>query len=56
MMDLVAKIRELEKLAEADVAGDTRALGELRKGIHKLQLAVETPRETISRLNFQVRV
>lgn len=55
MADIVPKIRQLEQLAEASTAGDGKAREDLRKGIHALQLAVETPRETISRLNFQVR-
>lgn len=56
MSRVLNKIRELEKLAEADALGDPSAHRELRKGIYDLQLTMETPRETISRLNFQVRV
>ena len=55
MTEVLAEIRGLEKLAEA-AADDPKAHRELRKGIAKLQLTLETPRETISRLNFQVRV
>jgi len=44
----------LEKLATADAAGNTKAHGELLKGIGTLLLAAETPLETTSRLNFQV--
>lgn len=55
MTDALAQIRGLEKLAEA-AANDPKAHRELRNGISKLQLTLETPRETISRLNFQVRV
>ena len=56
MTTILDQIRKLEKLAAADIAGDARAHVELLKGIHNLQLVAETPIETTSRLNFQVRI
>ena len=56
MTVVLDELRRLEKLAAKDAAGDARAHGELLKGIGTLQLAAETPLETTSRLNFQVRV
>ena len=54
MTAILDKLRELEKLATADAAGNAKAHGELLKGISNLLLAAETPIETTSRLNFQV--
>lgn len=56
MTVVLGELRRLEKLAAADAAGDAKAHGDLLKGIGTLQLAAETPLETTSRLNFQVRV
>ncbi len=56
MTAVLDELRRLEKLAAADAAGDAKAHGELLKGIGTLLLAAETPLETTSRLNFQVRV
>ncbi|KAG6993884.1 hypothetical protein G7Y79_00050g086210 [Physcia stellaris] len=53
MRAILDKIRNLEELAKADEAGDSKAHGKLLKGISDLLLAVETPSETTSRLNFQ---
>ena len=53
ILDELAKV---QKLAAADAAGDKNAHGELLKGIRTLMLAAETPLETTSRLNFQVRM
>ena len=49
------QLRRLEKLASADAQGIPQAHGELIKCIGDLLLAAETPIETTSRLNFQVR-
>lgn len=49
------QLRKLEKLASADEECIPKAHGELIKGIGDLLLAAETPIETTSRLNFQVR-
>ena len=54
MTAILDKLRKLEELVKADAAGKTKAHGELVKGISDLLLAVETPIETTSRLNFQV--
>lgn len=56
MTVVLDKLRKLEMLAAADAAGNSKAHGELLKGIGDLLLAAETPIETTSRLNFQVRV
>ena len=48
-------LQRLVELAAADAAGDAEAHSLLLKGISSLRLAVETPLETTSRLNFQVR-
>jgi len=56
MTAVLDELRRLEKLAAADTVGDAKAHGELLKGIGTLLLAAETPLETTSRLNFQVRV
>lgn len=56
MTAVLDQLRKLEKLAAEEAAGDAKAHGELLKGIGTLQLAVETPLETTSRLNFQVHI
>lgn len=56
MTAALEELRRLEKLAAADASGDAKAHSELLKGIGTLLLAVETPLETTSRLNFQVRM
>ena len=48
------QLRKLEGLASADAEGTPTAHGDFIKGIGDLLLAVETPIETTSRLNFQV--
>jgi hypothetical protein len=55
-MTVFEEITKVQKLAAAEAAGDEKAHGELLKAIRALQLAAETPIETTSRLNFQVRV
>ena len=55
MTIVLDKLRKLEMLAAADAAGNSKAHGELLKDIGDLLLAAETPIETTSRLNFQVR-
>ena len=55
MTEILDKLLHLEKLAVADTEGNPKAHGELLKGIGELFLAAETPIETTSRLNFQVR-
>jgi len=49
------RIETLRELAEADAAGDGSAHNALLREIRSLQQTVETPIETTSRLNFQVR-
>lgn len=56
MTVILDELAKVQKLSAADAAGDEKAHGELLKGIRKLQLAAETPLETTSRLNFQVRI
>ena len=56
MTAVLDELRRLEQLAAADAAGDAKAHGELLKGIGTLLLAAETPLDTTSRLNFQVRL
>ena len=56
MTVILDELAKVQKLAAADAAGDGKAHGELLKGIRTLLLAAETPLETTSRLNFQVRV
>ncbi|KAL8822816.1 MAG: hypothetical protein Q9191_006457 [Dirinaria sp. TL-2023a] len=55
MTGVIDKLRKLEGLAVADAAGNPKAHSELLKGIGDLLLAAETPIETTSRLDFQVR-
>ena len=55
MTVVIDELAKVQKLAAADAAGDEKAHGELLKGIRTLLLAAETPLETTSRLNFQVR-
>lgn len=55
MTVVLNQLQKLEKLAAADAAGDAKAHGELLKGISQLLVLAETPLETTSRLNFQVR-
>jgi len=47
-------IQQINQLVEADAKGDRSAHHKLLKAIGKLQLVVETPQETTSRVNFQV--
>lgn len=54
-MSLHAQIEHLRNLAEAEDAGDKHQHHQLLAAIRKLQLQVETPIETASRINFQVR-
>lgn len=56
MTGVLDKLRKLEELAAADAAGSPKAHSELLKGIGDLLLATETPIETTSRLDFQVRM
>lgn len=53
-MAVSKELAKVQALAAADAAGDKNAHGKLLKAIRELQLAVETPLETTSRLNFQV--
>lgn len=53
-MAIFDKIANVQRLAEAEAAGDPNAHGELLAAIHELQLAAEKPIDTTSRLNFQV--
>lgn len=55
MTAVLNELEKLEKLAAADAGGDAKAHGELLKGISRLLIVAETPLETTSRLNFQVR-
>lgn len=54
-MAVLEQIENLQQLAAAEAAGDETAHHELLREIRALQLAVETPLETTSRINFQVR-
>lgn len=56
MAGVLDKLQKLKELAAADAAGNPKAHGELLKGIGDLLLAAETPIETTSRLDFQVRM
>ena len=53
-MMVMEELQKVQKLAEADAAGDPSAHPKLLEAIRGLQLAAETPVETTSRLNFQV--
>ena len=53
-MTVLEELACVQRLAEAEAAGDQKAHPELLKAIRRLQLTAETPIETTSRLNFQV--
>ncbi|GFG19126.1 O-methyltransferase, putative [Aspergillus udagawae] len=53
-MTIFDEIKHVQRLAEAEAAGDPNAHGELLAAIRKLQLAAEKPIDTTSRVNFQV--
>ncbi|GFF95335.1 O-methyltransferase, putative [Aspergillus udagawae] len=53
-MTIFDEIKHIQRLAEAEAAGDPHAHGELLAAIRKLQLAAEKPIDTTSRVNFQV--
>lgn len=53
-MAALKALQEVNKLVEEESKGDSSAHAKLLKSIRNLQLAVETPLETTSRLNFQV--
>ncbi len=52
---LTPVLEQVRALAARDAAGDVTAHGPLLEAIRRLQLAAETPLETTSRINFQVR-
>lgn len=54
-MTIFDEIANVQRLAEAEAAGDRNAHGQLLAAIRKLQLTAEKPVETTSRVNFQVR-
>ena len=54
-MSVQEQLERLQQLAAQDAGGDATAHNALLKGIRELQLTVETPIETTSRLNFQVQ-
>jgi hypothetical protein len=51
-MAALEQVAKLQKLAAAEAAGDETVHYELLREICALQLAVETPLETTSRINF----
>ncbi|KAJ6446468.1 S-adenosyl-L-methionine-dependent methyltransferase [Purpureocillium lavendulum] len=56
IMSIQEQVERLQALAAQDAAGNATAHANLLKGIRALQLSVETPIETASRLNFQTLV
>jgi hypothetical protein len=53
-MTIFDEIKNVQRLAEAEAAGDPNAHSQLLAAIRKLQLAAEKPIDTTSRVNFQV--
>jgi hypothetical protein len=53
-MTLSAALEKVQALAVQEAAGNKDSHADLLRAIRELQLAVETPLETTSRLNFQV--
>ncbi|KAF7586328.1 hypothetical protein BBP40_009056 [Aspergillus hancockii] len=53
-MTFSKELAAVQRFAAAEASGDVNAHGGLLKAIRALQLAVETPVETTSRLNFQI--
>lgn len=53
-MTIFDEIKHVQRLAEAEAAGDPNAHNQLLAAIRKLQLAAEKPIDTTSRVNFQV--
>ncbi|UNI14259.1 hypothetical protein JDV02_000906 [Purpureocillium takamizusanense] len=53
-MSVQEQLERLQRLASQDAEGDGSAHKALLKGIRDLQLTVESPIETTSRLNFQI--
>lgn len=53
-MTIFDEIKHVQRLAEAEAAGDPNAHNQLLAAIRKLQLAAEKPIDTTSRVNFQI--
>lgn len=53
-MDLSEAIRDVQKKAEADTSRDGEAHVQLLDAVRKLNLAAETPAETLMRMRFEV--
>ena len=54
-MDYLQKeIQEIQNAVKSDVSQNGEAHVQLLEAIHKLNLAVEKPMETLMRLNYQV--
>lgn len=56
VMSVSEALAKVQTLAAAEAAGNKDVHAELLRSIRELQLAAETPLETTSRLNFQVRI
>ena len=48
-------LQTVKSLMEADSAGDSVAHRRLLEAVHKLQLEVESPHDTATRIRFQVK-
>ena len=55
-MALSQALNKVQSLVAAEAEGNEKVHGDLLKAIRDLQLAAETPLETTSRFNFQVRI
>ena len=53
-MDLSDAIRDVQNKAKADTAGNGEAHVQLLEAIRQLNLAAETPAETLMRMRFEV--
>lgn len=53
-MDILTRIDQLRALAEGQQKGDAAAHHGLLKELRQLQIAIESPIETASRVKFQV--
>ena len=54
MMDLSRAIAEVQQAAQADTTGTGQRHVDLLESIRRLNLAAETPAETLMRMRFQV--
>ncbi len=53
-MDVSKEIDNVRKAAQADTTGSGQAHVDMLEAIRKLNLAVETPAETLMRMRFEV--